>query len=76
MKKHIELNIKQIIGEKHYSLLASGANISKNRYMKLYAVCEPLTAETTNWYYKVTVNGESKLETTSLRSAVEEYNKY
>lgn len=77
MKRNlIEIDVKQIIGNKHSVLLANGGCLNESVYKWLHAVCEPITPETTNWYYQVTVGKEPKLETTSLRAAVEEYNKY
>lgn len=76
MREPIEIDVKQIIGKKYGILIEQEESLNKNDYKYLYAVCEPITPETTNWYYQVFLGREKKLETTSLRAAVEEYNKY
>ena len=77
MKNH-ELDIKDIIGKSFKTTIANSEYIdNENSILKqLYYICNPLTPETTSWYYEVNINGENKLNTTSLRSAIEEYNKY
>jgi hypothetical protein len=79
MSKKYELDVKDIVGGSFKTTIANCGYVNKygtSIIKSIYSVMQPLTPETTNWYYQVTVKNESKLETTSLRAAVEEYNKY
>lgn len=79
MSKKYEIDVKDFIGKSFKTTMASCGyvnNYGTSILKQLYYVCVPLTPEHNDWYYEVQINGENKLNITSLRAAVEEYNKY